>query len=475
MRKATRRSFLRGTAVVGASSLLGVTSASDYAGADFDVVILGAGMAGLSAAGVLTKVAPDLKVLLLEARDRVGGRMYTRRDVSDHGVELGAQLIHGSAAESWELIREYGLHTRALGARPKTETFHFLPGSAPYRPNQAKIDALYQQAMVAHAKYDGPDMSYAAFLDTLSIDESQRKSLNAKALNWSSEPDAISARAVINDGVAWEEYHDEDFQILGGYSMLAEKMAAELEGKIQLSCVVAGIYWREGVGGVSYVYNLQSQTVTAKRLIVTLPVGVLQSNQVEILPAFPDWKQQSIDSLQMGQAVVVPMLFDAPFWSELTPGPVAWETPDGRIQFWVAHSPEDGVAAMTGWFVGAAAQLLSDLGGQDGMQQVLRWLEGITGQSGLQERLKWHYYQDWVSDPYSLGSYSFTRPGGQGAREMLARPLKGTVHFAGEATAPAPHYQTVHGAYMSGKRVAEEVAESLGLLAKDEPVPDTLF
>ncbi len=479
MTGATRRSFIRGTAVVGASSLLGVArGATTYAGADFDVVVIGAGMAGISAARELAQLAPELKVLVLEARDRVGGRMYTSHDVPGHGVELGAQLIHGSGAETWELVRKYDLQTRGLNSRPKTESFHFLPGGTPYRPDQAEIDALYQQVMVAHARYDGPDISYAAFLDTLSLDESQRKSVNAEALSWSSEPDAISARAVINDGAAWEEYHDEDFQLIGGYGGLANKMAAELEGKIQLSSVVAGIYWREGLGGVSYVTNLQSQKVICKRLIVTLPVGVLQSKQIEVLPDFPDWKKQAIDSLEMGQVVVVPMLFDAPFWSELAlaPGPLSWETPDGRIQFGLPHSAEDGPAAVTGWFAGAAAQMLSDLGGRDGMQQVLRWLEGISGQGGLHARLKWHFYQDWVSDPYSLGSYSFTRPGGQGAHEVLARPLDETVYFAGEATAPAPHYQTVHGAYMSGKRVAREVAESLGVLAeKAEPVLDTLF
>ncbi|MCZ6830406.1 MAG: NAD(P)/FAD-dependent oxidoreductase [Gammaproteobacteria bacterium] len=475
MAKATRRSFIRNTAVVGASNLLGVVGVSGFAGADFDVVILGAGMAGLTAARILAKVGPGLKVLVLEARDRVGGRMFTSTDVSVHGVELGAQVIHGSRAESWELIREYGLQTRSLDAGGATESYHFLPGQPPYKPNQADLDALYHKVVVKHAKYDGPDMSYQAFLETMSFNDTQRSALGAEALSWSSEPGEVSARAVIDDGVAWDAYHDEDFQIIGGHSLLAEKMANELEGKIQLSCAVAGLYWRSGVAGVTYIYNLQSQTVTAKRLIITLPVGVLQSQQIEVLPPFPDWKKQSIDSLQMGQAVVVAMLFNAPFWSDLASGPVSWATPDGRMQFWAAHTPGEGAAAITGWFVGSAAQQLSDLGGQEGMQQVLHWLEGISGKTRLQEKLKWHRYQDWVSDPFSLGSYSFTRPGGQGAREILARPIEKTLYFAGEATAPAPHYQTVHGAYMSGKRVAQEVSDSLDIYAEDKAILDALF
>jgi monoamine oxidase len=475
MAQPTRRSFVRNTAVLGASSLLGVQRASSFAGADFDVVILGAGMAGLTAARILANVGPGLKVLVLEARDRVGGRMYTSRDVSTHGVELGAQMIHGSKAESWELIREFGMQTRSLDARGETDSYHFIPGQKPYKPNQDDLDALYRKVMVSHARYDGPDMSYQAYLESMSFNETQREVLGAEALSWSGEPGRVSARAVINDGAAWDEYHDEDFQIIGGHSKLAEKMAADLDGKIQLSCEVAGIYWREGLAGLSYTYNLASQTVTAKRLIITLPVGVLQSQQIEVIPAFPDWKQQAIDSLEMGQVVVAAMLFDEPFWSDQAPGPISWSTPDGRMDFWVAHQPGDGAAAMTGFFAGSAAQRLSALGGQDGMQQVLRWLEGITGKTGLQEKLRWHSYQDWVSDPYSLGSYSFTRPGGHGAQEMLARPVEKTLYFAGEATASAPHYQTVHGAYISGKRAAQEVSDSLDIYSREEPLLDTLF
>ena len=162
----------------------------------------------------------------------------------------------------------------------------------------------------------------------------------------------------------------------------------------------------------------------------------------------------------MGQAVVVPMMFSEPFWgADAAPG--YWSDYADRISFGFPHPPGEGGNAVIGWFAGAAAQELSDLGPEAGLARVLRWLQEASGQQDIVDKLRWYHFKDWVTDPYSLGSYSFTRPGGHGQRQVLSEPVSGTLYFAGEATAPPPHYQTVHGAYLSGIRVAEQVAARL--------------
>lgn len=474
-----RREFVQYSSLLGAGAALGAGRAGAAVGADYDVVIIGAGIAGMTAARLLSKAGPGLKVLILEARDRAGGRILTAtdmdEDIAPHGVELGAQLIHGSQSASWELIKEFDLATRSRHSLGEPEYRFFKPGKPAYMPDWGLVDNRMAQMRAAWATYDGPDMSYQAFADTLGLPPDEQELLYDEAASWSADPSRISVQAALQDGAKWDEFWDEDFQIIQGQNALTNKMAADLAGKIQLHSKVTEVFWSDGLAGVSYKYGRSHTSLTTRRLVTTLPIGVMQSGDVSFQPALPEWKQHAINSLEMGKVVTVPMLFADPFWREKLPNPGGWATPDGSVNFSLPHPSNRGGSAIAGWFQGSAAEQLSSLGEEAGLQQVLQWLEAASGLSGLRERLKWHGFKDWVSDPYSLGSYSFTRPGGHGERYMLAKPVNSTVFFAGEATAAPPHYQTVAGAYESGKRVALEVASSLqadpnAKLTEDQPV-----
>ncbi len=455
-----RRDFLKMAVATGSLGLLGPQTAQSALGADYDVVIIGAGVAGMTAARLLSQAGPGLKVIVLEARDRVGGRLLTLRDndglLPSHGIEVGAQLIHGSQAPTWELIKRYDIATRSRHATGEPK-FRLLDNS---QADWERLEILQDEAREALAMEIGPDVSYQTFIETLTGDPREREMLYSDALSWSAEPDRISARAVIKDGELWSDWHDEDFQVIGGYSTLAERMAAEIEGRIQLQSVVTDIFYRPGLAGIRYKYRGTTTAMTCRQLILTLPIGVLKSGAVAIDPEIPDVTQRAIDSLEMGQAVVVPMLFTEPFWgAESVPG--TWGDLADRVSFNFPHAADSGTHAIQGWFTGSAAQELSDLGPEAGIARVLQWLEQASGQRDLASKLNWHHFMDWVTDPYTLGSYSITRPGGHGRRRVLAQPVDNTLYFAGEATAPPPHYQTVHGAYLTGKRVAEQVAATL--------------
>ena len=479
MARFKRREFIRDTALLGAGSLLGGQRALAAVGADYDVVIIGAGMAGMTAARLLSRAGPGLKVLILEARGRVGGRMFTapdkKRELPRHGVELGAQFVHGSKAATWELIKEFGIETRPANSFGEPDYRYFSADGNKSSISVHSLPRLMTKMGSSYRDYRGPDMSYQAFVDRLGVSAGEAQLLASEAISWTAEPNRISLKSVVEHGKLWEDWQDQDFQIVGGYGRLAKKMAADLKGKIQLNSKVDEVFWRGGIAGISYKDRGSSAGLTTRRLIVTLPIGVLQSGQVLIEPALPDWKQRSIDSLEMGQAVVVPMRFTDPFWRDSLKGPGGWSTADERINFEVPHPPDQAGTAIIGWFAGSAAQELSDLGPEAGLARVLRWLQQASGIDDLASKLSWHLFQDWVRDPYSLGSYSFNRPGGIGQRSELAKPVDNTLYFAGEATAEPPHYQTVHGAYMSGKRVAQEVAISLNVgdsatIMEDTPV-----
>lgn len=460
-----RRQFLQQTAAVGAAAMLGRAGGASAIGIDYDVIIVGAGMSGMTAARLLAEMGPGIKVLVLEARDRVGGRMFTSPDdISPHGVELGAQFIHGSAASTFELVKKHGMQTRSRHHFGVPNYLSYREGDPPAPEDKALREAMFAKLSKAYGAYSGPDQSIAAFAAQQGITSGPEADLvAAEAIGWGVEPDQLSLKAAMEDEEAWRAYWDEDYILFGGYSNLAKRMAAELSGKIRLESVVTDILWGEELCGVIYKDRGIESAVTSRRVVVTLPAGVLKSGDVKINPPIPKEKQAALDSIVMGSAVVVPMLFSEPFWRESLPYPGGLRRLDHRISFSIPHDAKRGGNAINGYFTGAVAEQLSAMGPEAALTQVLGWLEQATGVGGLQDKLTWHTVADWVADPFSYGSYSATGPGGHGQRAELGKQVGETLFFAGEATAPAPHYQSVHGAYDSGKRVVREVARSLGL------------
>lgn len=457
-----RRTFMQRAAVAGLSAAALSRVAQAQSGADYDVVIVGAGIAGLTAARLLGERGPDLKLLILDARDRVGGRIFTLGgDDVPAIVDVGAQFIHGSKAETWELIKEFQLQTRASDhfGDSQLHAFSQQQGSAVLTEEQR--GEVLESVRQKYGRHFGADIAYREFAEELELTPAQMSAVTYDANSWSAEPEAISLRAAVLDGEAWDTYNDKDFVFYGGYGRMIDQMASELAGKIRLNSRVTGMVWGEELTGVFYENRGLKSAVTARCIINTLPIGVLQSGDIQFSPELPEAKQASIDALTMGSAVVIPMVFNEPFWKDAIPNYGGWYSDNGRVYFSVPHPEEGTIPVVKGWFSGAAADQLSAEGPERAIQTAIRWLEQASGIPGLAEKLDWHHVQDWVADPYSRGSYSVTRPGGYGLRATLAQPLGKNLFFAGEATAPPPHYQTVHGAYMSGKRVAAEVARAL--------------
>ncbi len=465
-----RRRFVASSAAMGAASLLPVSATRAQYNPDFDVIIIGAGMAGLSAARDL--VRQDLKVLVLEARPRAGGRIYTAEDeVVFHGVELGAQYIHGTGADTWELVEDFGIQTMDLAEMGEAEFRTFSPGNPNAVPDLARIESAAATIYERFAAYRGEDTDLLNWMQTQGFGVFEQGVAAQAALSFSAEPDRMSALAAVQDNASWEEYRDKNFKVMGGYSRIIDKLLVELKGKFRLDAAVQEVVWAEGLVGVYYNDRGATASVTGRSLISTLPIGVLQAETVKITPPLPPWKLDAINAFEMGKVVVVPMLFDTPFWRKKVPEPGGWVGEDGRINLWVPHSSARGGHSVVGYFQGNAAERLSELGEEQGLRQVLDWLGQASGEVDVASKLTWHRFQDWLKEPYTLGSYSFPRPGGTEQREPLSRSISDTFFFAGEATAPPPHYQTVHGAYSSGKRVAAEVVEALRRRATelDEP------
>ena len=464
MASSTRREFLKSAAVIGAGASFGACSRLARHRVH-DVAVIGAGIAGLAAARTLRQTGLD--VMVLEARERIGGRIETLHEPAPHGLEIGAQMIHGSHASTWEVIREAAIPTRSLGEWDRTL---WSPAGGFLRPRLEQVARLQERLTEAFHGYRGDDIPYGRFLSGLQLSDSEQVMANEDALSWSAEPDDISLFAAIEDSAAWEAYMDDNFQVVGGYDQVPRFLARSLDGgdRLRLSCPVARIAWDGDPVVIGCRREGRDDTVRARRAVITVPIGVLQAGLPAFTPALPGWKSDAIGALRMGRVVVAHLLFDDWFWRAPGGRPRSWTTRGGRASFWDPHPPGRGMPMLEAWITGTAAQEVSDRGPDAGLTRLLEWIDEVIPAGRAADRLTWSTVRDWVADPWSHGSYSFTLPGGMAQRAVLATPIAGRLYFAGEATAPSPHYQTVHGAYSSGRRAAREILASLGV---DMPDP----
>lgn len=408
-----------------------------------DVVIIGAGAAGLAAAHNLKSAG--LEPLVVEARDRIGGRIWT--DHSRGPVELGAEFVHGERAATWQLITPAGLPAdpwprgRRLG---QTDVLYaqngkLLPRGAPLAE---RVNHLYEQV----TGYTGPECTARAAALALipPDDEALPYLLTRLACIEAADVDRLSARAVSREralnSAGWENYH-----IRAGYDALPALLARGLE--VWLNSAVTRIEW----GSTTVRLILQSeQTITARHVIVTVPLGVLQSGRPTFSPALPPAKKKAINLLAMGPVTKLILHFSHAPWL-----PPAFVRNDGYIlTWWPAGSDEEPV--LMGYNGGPMALELAALGEEKAIAQGVKELSQIFG-SEVADAFVAGRLVDWSADPWSCGAYSYTPVGADGARAALAAPLAPMLFFAGEATSTNGHLATVHGAIETGWRAADEV------------------
>jgi len=377
---------------------------------------------------------------------------------SEHGIELGAQVIHGSHAPTHALLDELGIATRLIAARKLLR----MDGDGVLRAVNAQARADLSAAFIAAAQaYRGPDISAQALIDSMDLSPSESVSLASNPLGFAAEPDEISSLSLADYMPARDVVTDSGYQVVGGYGSVAEQLASDLGPVVRLNRRVERIEWRNGRVRVVASTPAGAERYDAKAAVVTVPLSVLQAWRMVFAPALPDWKLGALEQLSMGPVVVQQMTFARDFWSERLGGAGGWSMDDGRVRFTVPHQSGEGPPALSIWITGHATTALVGLAPRAVQDRILDWIETALPGSDARRLQRWAALKDWQREPLALGACSFPRPGGRYAHELLATPLQGALFFAGEATVGAPEYQTVHGAYRSGLRAAREVLAQL--------------
>ena len=406
-----------------------------------EVVVIGAGAAGLAAAAELARGGCD--VLVLEARDRVGGRCWTRR-MSGLAVpvELGAEFMHGEAAETHRLLAQAGI------AAVDSVRSQRWADRGKLRPVDAFAEA---QRAVRGAPLDR-DVSFETLLSRRKLPARTKIFARAMVEGFdAADPRKVSARSIAEEWGEEGALGASQPRPAGGYGPLFEWLAASLTARgvrLRLQCEVGDLSWRRGAVNVTTTFLGRPLTVKAKRAIVALPLGVLQRGPLR----FPQ-KRAALAKLASGPVIRVALRFDEAFWEKRCPGVAFFHAPHAPFPTVWAPLPMRA-PLLTAWAGGPKAARVTGSTTRTLIEGALVSIRTMFGKTRW--KLSQAYVHDWAMDPHSLGAYSYLRVGGEAAREALATPLDQTIFFAGEAT-DEDEAGTVAGALRSGRRAAREV------------------
>jgi monoamine oxidase len=410
-------------------------------------LVIGGGIAGLAAAREL--VRHQISTTVLEAKSHFGGRIRTLHD-GRLTIELGAEFVHGQSKPLIEAIEHAHLLTQPV--RNKHRLFE----------NGQFIEIkLWDTVSDVLNRIDihRPDSSIETFLQ--SVEEPARTLVRNFVTGFdAADTHRISAHALRRAEYAAERMQLEIQQrIVKGYSALVGQFIQEIEGRggrLISGASVRRIRW--GPGNVAaYMDRVgATESIFADAAVITLPVGVLKSNEVKFEPSLPE-KIEAARGMEFGNVVKIIFHFQDRLWEDFgfvhmptQALPAWWSDPRGPI--------------LTGWAGGPKADALLGLSGAEletvGLEILSRILAGNPTVANLRRHLVASHYHNWANDPHIRGAYSYIPVNGLDFPKLLAAPVAGTLFFAGEATVTDGQTGTVSGALETGGRAAHELLAS---------------
>lgn len=452
-----------------------------------DVVVVGAGAAGLAAARSLHDAG--LNVVVLEARARIGGRIYTHREPGiPEPIELGAEFIHGDAPETQALLDEAGLRSVDIGGR-RFEAVSLTSARARgrLRPADDYWDRLHRVLRHLDTSPDS-DESFREFLDRKpgGRREARNRRLVLQFVEGFLTADArwASTKALAgDDDPSGDARAQRTGRVVDGYDRVVDALAGPIATRVKRSVIVTRVRWRPGEvevhsraaaarGPHAIRMGRARPVIHARRVVIAVPLGVLKAppgepGSLEFVPALTQ-KADALERMAMGSVVRVVLRFKKRFWTaddiERRAGGEALESltfvqsDDEDFPVWWTQYPLRA-PVMVGWRGGPRARILDRLPPDRLTDRAIASLARALGLSRrrLRAMVDGSWSHGWDTDPLARGAYSYQLVDGATAPDVLARPVRGTLFFAGEATAPDGRTGTVDGAIASGLRAARQV------------------
>jgi len=438
------------------------------------IIVIGAGVAGLAAARALARAGEQVRVL--EARDRVGGRILTVRDEALRlPIELGAEFLHGEAKEAADAARAAGLLVCDVrGDRWRVEGKRLTRAADFWSEIETVLGKLRSDRE--------PDRSFQDFLDTgpggAKLARARRTAREYVAGFHAADPALVSERALADGGAPEDPSEERLARVLDGYDGVPASIAAEVADAIELGVVVREVRWRRGhvvVRAVERASGLEREH-EARAVVVSVPLGVLAAAGGEGAIAFDPAPRMHLDAarkLAMGDARRVILAFEEPIWESVSKRRLPKDAELAAMSFlhgadehfpvWWTTMPVRA-PVIVGWAGGPRAWAMSGLPDEEVVYRAVASLARSLGMTArrVADAVTSAWTYDWGADPFARGAYSYALVGGSTAARTLARSEQDTLFFAGEATDAGGRNGTVHGAIASGERAAKQILRARG-------------
>ena len=425
-----------------------------------DVIVVGAGASGLMCARDL--ISAGYRVTILEARDRVGGRIHTISDTRfPLPVELGAEFVHGDLPLTKQLLQEAEINiVRIQGDLWRLEKGAFVEQEDFIEDTGEVIKRL---------KTLPSDLSVADFLNLhFGGDEfvKLRKSLKSFVEGYDAADSNLASSFALLQELLGEE--DNQYRVQGGYMKLINFLLGECTAagcQIHLQTIVKEIRWKRGF---VEAIDTNGTAFSSDKIVVTLPLGVLQTSTRQRKPIHfspvIDEVHRAIDSLGFGSVIKIILHFEPPVWTfvkskngrkKKDPGFIF---SDAVIPTWWTQNPEKN-GMITGWVGGPKAVRLQDDPDEKLVRLALESLAVIfqVSRETLQSHLLGACIHNWSTDEFSRGAYSYETIHSKKAKAIISTPIENTIYFAGEACHEGSESGTVEAALINGQDVARRL------------------
>jgi monoamine oxidase len=417
------------------------------------VAIIGGGAAGMATANRLQQMGIDYQIL--EAHAELGGRVKKLSGFTDGDVELGAEFVHGKNSDFYRLVKDAGADFVKeddmevglfwLDGQLKTESVVALDPDV----------AIIQDFEDAVSAFTGGDITLEEYADSKAAlyPARTRTLLNGIVANpLGSTLDKIGMASLKSENNEWTT-GDTDYLIpnLSFIDAFKDVYSGALENEnVQLNWPVKSIdYAKKKIS----ITNEAGETLEFDKVVVTVPLAVLQKNTIDFSPSLSVGRTSAISQIGMDAGMKIILNFNSQFWDPMF-GIIGGES---IVEYWV---PLGTTNTLTAFVMGRRAQELSELGSK-AIDEAVAQLDTFYGAGVASGAFNKGHIQDWTRDPYIGGAYSYASPGSFGLRGVIADSIDDKIYFAGEATHTEGHNSTVHGAMETGERAANEIFDAV--------------